>query len=160
MRKLICLAICLVMLAGCASSKKTTKTSEYTAEKVELYGYGVGKSVDENTARGLAITAALGDLSVKMDAKVRTASSNYQKQTGEFNKTLYEALAEVVSTNHLQGVYFKGDRIPVSSGREYVFRVEARLDHTIFKKNVESILDDLSATESEREAFKREMFGE
>lgn len=165
MKRLVYLAIAIVMLAGCASSKKAveaqTQGAEYTAEEVELVGYGRGESVDWNTARGIAVTNALGDLSMKMKAAVRTASSNYQKQSGTFNKTLYEAITDVVSENHLQGVIFKGDRKEVSkSGGKFEFRVEARVNHTILRRNIEGILDELDATDAERDAFRREMFGE
>ena len=166
MKRFVYLAIAVLMLAGCASSKKavdtqTTQGVEYSAEEVELVGYGRGVSVDWNTARGIAITNSLGDLSMKMKSAVRTASSNYQKQTGTFNKTLYEAITDVVSENHLQGVVFKGDRKEVSNrGGQFEFRVEARVNTTILKKNIESILDEFDATEAERDAFRREMFGE
>ena len=165
MKRLVYLAIAIVMLAGCASSKKAveaqTQGAEYTAEEVELVGYGRGESVDWNTARGIAVTNALGDLSMKMKAAVRTASSNYQKQSGTFNKTLYEAITDVVSENHLQGVIFKGDRKEVSkNGGKFEFRVEARVNHTILRRNIEGILDELDATDAERDAFRREMFGE
>ena len=165
MKRFVYLAIAILMLAGCASSKKAVESQtqgvEYTAEEVELVGYGRGVSADWNTARGIAITNSLGDLSTKMKAAVRTASSNYQKQTGNYNKTLYEAITDVVSENHLQGVVFKGDRKEVSNrGGQFEFRVEARVNTTILKRNVESIFDELDATEAERDAFRREMFGE
>jgi hypothetical protein len=124
-------------------------------------GYGVGVSADENTARGIAMTAALGDLSTKLQAEVRTASSNYQRQTGNANSTLFESLTESVSRNRLQGVAYKGDRSAQSyrNGR-YTYRIEARLSQTVFRQNVERILDEMDATADERAAFKREMFGE
>ena len=156
MRKFFCLAIAIMLIASCGTSKETAKTQgmDYTAEEVELYGYGVGKSADENTARGIAMTVALGDLSQKIEANVRTASSNYAKQTGTTNKTLF------YSNNLLQGVVYKGDRIPERYTKgQYVYRVEARINHTIFKKNVENVLDELDATKEERDAFRREMFG-
>lgn len=151
-----------MMLLACASSNKSISTSgaDYTAEEVELYGYGVGTSTDENTARGMAMTAALGDLSTKLQAEVRTASSNYQKQSGTFNKTLYESLTEVVSQNRLQGVTYKGDKKPASrKGGKYEYRIEARINQTLLKKNVEAIFDELDATAEERDAFRKEMFG-
>lgn len=163
MKKLFYLAIAIVLLAGCASSKKAVETQgmEYTAEEVELVGYGRGVSPDWNTARGIAITNALGDLSMKMEATVRTANSNYQKQSGTTNKTLYEAITDAVSKNVLKGVVFKGDKKEVTHrGSGFEFRVEARMSHTIFKKNIENILDELDATDEERDAFRREMFGE
>ena len=107
------------------------------------------------------MTDALGDLSVKMKASVRTASSNYQKQSGTYNKTLFEAITDVVSENRLEGVVYKGDRRPDQYTKgNYVFRVEARVNHTILRKNVESVLDELDATDEERDAFRREMFGD
>lgn len=151
-----------LMLHACASSNKSISASgvDYTAEEVELYGYGVGTSTDENTARGMAMTAALGDLSTKLQAEVRTASSNYQKQSGTFNKTLYESLTEVVSQNRLQGVTYKGDKKPASrKGGKYEYRIEARINQTLLKKNVEAIFDELDATAEERDAFRKEMFG-
>lgn len=163
MKRLIYLAIAVSLLAGCASSKKAAETQgmEYTAEEVELVGYGRGVSTDWNTARGIAVTNALGDLSTKMTNSVRTASSNYQKQSGTFNKTLYEALTEVVSANNLEGVVYKGDKREVSHrGGAFEFRVEARINHTILKKNIENVLDELDATDEERDAFRREMFGD
>lgn len=161
MKKLFYLAIAIVLLAGCASSKKAVTGMDYTAEEVELVGYGRGESADWNTARGIAVTAALGDLSQKMEASVRTASSNYQKQSGTYNKTLYEALTDVVSVNKLQGVVYKGDRKEICRhGGRFEFRVEARVNHTILRKNIESVLDELDATDEERDAFRREMFGE
>lgn len=163
MKKFFYMALAVMMLAGCASSKKAVETqgAEYTAEEVELVGYGRGVSTDWNTARGIAITNSLGDLSMKMKAAVRTASSNYQKQTGNFNKTLYEALTDVVSENHLEGVVFKGDRKEVSNhGGKFEFRVEARVNHTILRRNIEGVLDELDATDAERDAFRREMFGD
>jgi len=150
------------LISACSASNKATKMqgTEYTAEKVELYGYGVGTSTDENTARGMAMTAALGDLSTKLQAEVRTASSNYQKQSGTFNKTLYESLTEVVSQNRLQGVTYKGDKKPASrKGGKYEYRIEARINQTLLKKNVEAIFDELDATAEERDAFRKEMFG-
>ena len=163
MKRLVFLAVAMMMLAGCASTKKAVETqgAEYTAEEVELVGYGRGESVDWNTARGIAVTNALGDLSMKMKNAVRTASSNYQKQSGTFNKTLYEAITDVVSENRLQGVAFKGDKKEVSrKNGKYEFRVEARVNHTILRRNIEGVLDELDATEAEREEFRREMFGE
>lgn|GEM_PF-3713810 len=150
------------LISACGTSNKATKMqgTDYTAEEVELYGYGVGTSTDENTARGMAMTAALGDLSTKLQAEVRTASSNYQKQSGTFNKTLYESLTEVVSQNRLQGVTYKGDKKPASrKGGKYEYRIEARINQTLLKKNVEAIFDELDATAEERDAFRKEMFG-
>ncbi len=150
------------LISACSASNKATKMqgTEYTAEEVELYGYGVGTSTDENTARGMAMTSALGDLSTKLQAEVRTASSNYQKQSGTFNKTLYESLTEVVSQNRLQGVTYKGDKKPASrKGGKYEYRIEARINQTLLKKNVEAIFDELDATAEERDAFRKEMFG-
>jgi len=150
------------LISACSASNKATKMqgTDYTAEEVELYGYGVGTSTDENTARGMAMTAALGDLSTKLQAEVRTASSNYQKQSGTFNKTLYESLTEVVSQNWLQGVTYKGDKKPASrKGGKYEYRIEARINQTLLKKNVEAIFDELDATAEERDAFRKEMFG-
>lgn len=163
MKRLFYVAVAMMMLASCASSKKAVETqgAEYTAEEVELVGYGRGESADWNTARGIAVTNSLGDLSMKMKAAVRTASSNYQKQSGTFNKTLYEAITDVVSTNNLQGVVFKGDKKEVSRRNgKYEFRVEARVNHTILRKNIENVLDELDATDAERDEFRREMFGE
>jgi hypothetical protein len=98
---------------------------------------------------------------MKMKSAVRTANSNYQKQSGTYNKALFEAITDVVSENHLQGVLYKGDRKPDQYTRgQYVFRVEARVNHTILRKNVDSVLDELDATDAERDAFRREMFGE
>ena len=150
------------LISACSASNKATKMqgTEYTAEEVELYGYGVGTSTDENIARGMAMTAALGDLSTKLQAEVRTASSIYQKQSGTFNKTLYESLTEVVSQNRLQGVTYKGDKKPASrKGGKYEYRIEARINQTLLKKNVEAIFDELDATAEERDAFRKEMFG-
>ena len=150
------------LISACIASNKATKMqgTEYTAEEVELYGYGVGTSTDENTARGMAMTAALGDLSTKLQAEVRTASSNYQKQSGTFNKTLYESLTEVVSQNRLQGVTYKGDKKPASrKGGKYEYRIEARINQTLLKKNVEAIFDELDATAEERDVFRKEMLG-
>ena len=161
-RFVIVLAVVFTMTA-CGLSNKVTTTHgmEYTAGEVELYGYGVGTSTDENTARGIAMTAALGDLSTKLQAEVRTASSNYQKQTGSFNKTLFESLTEVVSQNRLQGVTYKGDKKPASHrGGKYEYRIEAHVNQTILKKNVEAIFDELDATQEERNAFRKEMFGD
>jgi hypothetical protein len=156
--------IILLMTAnGCGSSKNglAQQEPEYTVERAELTGYGVGVSADENTARGMAMTAALGDLSTKLQAEVRTASSNYQKQTGTANKTLFESLTESVSQNRLHGVTYKGDKSAHSykNGR-YTYRIEARLNQTIFRQNVERILDEMNATADERAAFKKEMFGD
>lgn len=160
-KTILMITICLSMTC-CGSSRKASSTqgTEYIAEEVELYGYGVGTSTDENTARGMAMTAALGDLSTKLQAEVRTASSNYQKQSGTFNKTLYESLTEVVSQNRLQGVTYKGDKKPASrKGGKYEYRIEARINQTLLKKNVEAIFDELDATAEERDAFRKEMFG-
>lgn len=160
MKKLVYFALIITMFASCATSKNVVNGTDYTAEEVELVGYGVGKSSDESTARRMAMTDALGDLSAKMKAAVRTANSNYQKQSGTYNKTLFEAITDVVSNNYIEGVVYKGDRRPEQyvSG-QYVFRVEARVNHTILKKNIESVLDELDATDEERDAFRREMFG-
>lgn len=155
--------IIALLLPACSSSKKATTSQvvEYSAEEIKLYGYGVGTSTDENTARGIAMTAALGDLSTKLQAEVRTASSNYQKQTGSFNKTLFESLTEVVSQNRLQGVTYKGDKKPAShKGGKYEYRIEAHVNQTILKKTVEAIFDELDATQEERNAFRKEMFGD
>lgn len=153
----------MVLFAECSTQKKVADVNgvEYTAEEVELVGYGVGRSADESTARKMAMTDALGDLSVKMKSAVRTASSNYQKQSGTYNKTLFEAVTDVVSENHIQGVVYNGDRKPDEYRKgQYVFRVEARVNHTVLKRNIESVLDELDATDAERAAFRREMFGE
>ena len=155
--------ILLMAASGCGSSKKglAQQEPEFTVEQVDLTGYGVGVSADENTARGIAMTTALGDLSTKLQAEVRTASSNYLKQTGTANKALFESLTEFISQNRLQGVTYKGDKSAHSfkNGR-YTYRIEARLSQTIFRQNVERILDETDATADERAAFKREMFGE
>ena len=153
----------MMLFVGCATQKKAVETqgAEYTAEEVELVGYGVGKSADESLARKIAMTDALGDLSTKMKAAVRTASSNYQKQSGTYNKTLFEAITDVVSENQLQGVIYSGDRRPAQYVKgQYVFRIEARVNHTVLKKNVDTVLDELDATDEERDAFRREMFGD
>lgn len=157
------ISLIALLLPACSSSKRLSSTQgmEYTAEEVELYGYGVGTSTDENTARGIAMTAALGDLSTKLQSEVRTASSNYQKQTGSYNKTLFESLTEVVSQNRLQGVTYKGDKKPAShKGGKYEYRIEARVNQTILKKNVEAIFDELDTTAEERNAYRQEMFGD
>ena len=94
------------------------------------------------------MTAALGDLSTKLQSEVRTASSNYQKQTGAANKTLFESLTESVSQNRLQGVSYKGDKAADSfRNGKYTYRIEARVSQTILRQNVERILDELDATE-------------
>ena len=158
---IITLLIAIISSCGINNNTGLSQGDEYTTEEVELYGYGVGTSTDENTARGIAMTAALGDLSTKLQAEVRTASSNYQKQTGSYNKTLFESLTEVVSRNRLQGVTYKGDKKPASHrGGKYEYRIEARVNQTILKKNVEAIFDDLDATTEERNAYKQGMFGD
>ena len=163
MKRLIFGLVMVLMLAGCANSKKAankTQGMEYVAEEVELVGYGYGESTDWGIARGKAMDMALGDLSRKMDAKVRTASSTYQKELGEITKVLYESLTEVISENHLQGVQYKGDRNPVRMrGNKFVFNVEARINHTLFRETAESVLNRLDVTENERDAFRRTMFG-
>lgn len=163
MKKFAFVAIAMLLIAGCGTSKKAVETqgAEYTAEEVELVGYGRGVSPDWNTARGIAINAALGDLSQRMEAKVRTASSNYQRQTGNTNKALFEAITDVVSQSTVRGVTYKGDKKESSfRNGKFEFRVEARVNHTILRRNVEGVLDELDATEAERDAFRREMFGE
>ena len=163
MKKFAFVAIAMLLIAGCGTSKKAVETqgAEYTAEEVELVGYGRGVSPDWNTARGIAINAALGDLSQRMEAKVRTASSNYQRQTGNTNKALFEAITDVVSQSTVRGVTYKGDKKESSfRNGKFKFRVEARVNHTILRRNVEGVLDELDATEAERDAFRREMFGE
>ena len=163
MKKFVFVAIAMLLIAGCGTSKKAVETqgAEYTAEEVELVGYGRGVSPDWNTARGIAINAALGDLSQRMEAKVRTASSNYQRQTGNTNKALFEAITDVVSQSTVRGVTYKGDKKESSfRNGKFEFRVEARVNHTILRRNVEGVLDELDATEAERDAFRREMFGE
>ena len=163
MKKFAFVAIAMLLIAGCGTSKKAVETqgAEYTAEEVELVGYGRGVSPDWNTARGIAINAALGDLSQRMEAKVRTASSNYQRQTGNTNKALIEAITDVVSQSTVRGVTYKGDKKESSfRNGKFEFRVEARVNHTILRSNVEGVLDELDATEAERDAFRREMFGE
>ena len=163
MKRFVYLAIAMMLFVGCATQKKAVETqgAEYTAEEVELVGYGRGVSVDWNTARGIAQTEALRDLSTKMMSAVRTASSNYQKQSGTYNKTLYEAITDVVSENHLQCVTFKGDKKEVSNrGGKFEFRVEARVNHMLLRKNVDTVLDELDATDAERDEFRRQMFGE
>lgn len=157
-----------IIITSCANTKKAGKTdgAEYTAETVELCGYGHAESPDYEIARKWAQDRALADLSRKMNAAVRTASSDYQRQSGTFNKTLYESLTEVISENILRGVIFTGDRKPTATPNNsrnkncYVFDVEARINHTFYKENIESVLDKLDATAEERDAFKREMFGE
>lgn len=163
MKKFVYLAMAMMLFVGCATQKKAVETqgAEYTAEEVELVGYGRGVSVDWNTARGIATTNALGDLSQKMEAKVRTASTNYQKQSGSYNKALYEAITDVVSQNNLRGVTYKGDKKEVSNrGGKFEFRVEARVNHVQLRKNIDAVLDELDATDEERDAFRREMFGD
>ena len=156
----VILAIIAVLVSSCAVSNKTTKSADYVAEEVELVGYGQGESSDWNTAQGIAQTQALKNLSIKLGSAVRTASSNYQKQSGNYNKTLYESLTEVVSEQNLEGVVYKGDsRETFYRNGKYMFRVEARVNHTILRKNIERVLEELDATDEEREAFRREMFG-
>lgn len=107
------------------------------------------------------MTAALGDLSAKLQAEVRTASSNYQRQTGAGNATLFESLTEAVSRNRLLGVTYKGDRTANSfRNGKYTYRIEARVSQTILRRNVDRILDETEATADERAAFMREMFGD
>ena len=158
---IVCYVAAILSLTGCAAGRNATTLSQgdgFEAEEIELYGFGVGRSSDENTARGIAMTNALGDLSVKMQASVRTASSEYKKQTGISNKALYESLIEVVSDNRLEGVVYSGDRRPSSfKNGQYEYRVEARVNHTLLKKKVDSILDELDATDEEREAFRSYM---
>ena len=67
----------------------------------------------------------------------------------------------MISENHLQGVQYKGDRNPVRMrGNKYVFNVEARINHTLFRETAESVLNRLDVTENERDAFRRTMFGQ
>ena len=158
---LFAIVAAFAMINSCGSSKKAVAAQDYTVEEVEVYGYGIGKSEDENTARNTAITVALGELSTKLQANVRTASSNYQKQNGSQNKTLFESLTEVVSQNRLQGVKFEGDRKPASHiGKIYEYRVTARVDQVLLRKSIETALNELDVTEEDRAAFKAEMFGE
>ena len=76
MKKFAFVAIAMLLIAGCGTSKKAVETqgAEYTAEEVELVGYGRGVSPDWNTARGIAINAALGDLSQRMEAMLPLSS--------------------------------------------------------------------------------------
>lgn len=163
MKKFVYLAIATMLFAGCATQKKVTETNgmDYTAEEIELVGYGRGVSTDWNTARSMAKTAAIGELSMQLESRVRTASSNYMKKRENFEKVIYESITEVVSQNNLRGVTFSfsGDS-PKYNKREYVVVAEARLNQTIFRKTTDAILDELDATDEERDAFRREMFGE
>ena len=154
-------AIVAMWINSCGTSKKAVTNQEYTVEEVELYGYGVGESTNENTARGIAMTAALGDLSIKLGSNVNAARSNYEKQNGNYNKALYESLVDVVSSNRLTGITYKGDRKPDSVRRGvYTYRIEAHVNQVLLRKNVEAILDEMDATAEERNAYRREMFGE
>ena len=161
---LFAIVAAFAMINSCGSSKKAVAAQDYTVEEVELYGYGVGQSDNENTARGIAMTTALGDLSVKLESTVNAARSNYEKQNGRYNKALYESLVDVVSSNRLAGVTYKGDRKPASEhgGKEgkYVYRIEAHVSQVLLRKNVDAILDQMDATADERNAYRREMFGE
>ncbi len=153
--------IAAMMINSCGSSKKAATVQDYTVEEVELYGYGVGESANENTARGIAMTAALGDLSIKLGSNVNAARSNYEKQSGTYNKALYESLVDVVSSNRLTGITYKGDRKPDSYKRGvYTYRIEAHVNQVLLRKNVEAILDEMDATAEERNAYRSEMFGD
>ncbi|MBP5458346.1 MAG: hypothetical protein J6Y37_17790 [Paludibacteraceae bacterium] len=164
MKKFITLFAIVAMLAminSCGTSKKAVASQDYTVEEVELYGYGVGQSTNENTARGIAMTAALGDLSIKLESTVNAVRSNYEKQNGEYNKALYESLVDVVSSNRLTGITYKGDRKPASRrGGEFEYRIEAHVSQVLLRKNVDAILDQMDASAEERNAYRREMFGE
>ena len=157
----------MMLFVGCATQKKAVETpngvqgAEYTAEKVELVGVGRGEDADWNLAHSIAITAAIGDLNVKIGNDVRTAISDYARKTGTSTKILYESLTEVVAQNRLVGVTFEGDEKEYSfKGGKFEFRVKAYLSHTYYRKNAESIIDELDATDEQRAAFKAEMFGE
>ena len=161
MKKFICMAVAMLLIASCGTSKKATevKDSDYKVEEVELTGIGRGTSSDWNMARSRARTLALGDLSVQIDARVSTASSDYMKQKG-YDKVLFESLTEVVSKNRLQGVSFKYDGDgPKARKKNYLVIVTAKLNQVFARKTVDGILNDLDITDEERDAFRREMFG-
>lgn len=164
MKKIIYLAVALVVVAGCSAQKQVANTPQesekYTVEEVTLQGIGTGESTDENIARGIAKNVALGDLSVKLEARVRTASSNYQKQVGETSKVLYESLVEVVSKNNLQDVVYTGDITPVNvRNGKYKYQVTATVNQTRLMEKMDQVLERLDATDEERDAFREEMFG-
>ncbi len=152
----------MVIAVSCGTSKNTpvSRSVDYTPEEVQIVGYGHGESPDFSTARGIAMTEALGDLSRRLDVMVRTADSNYKNQKDESYKAMFESIVEAVSENRLYNVTYKGDKKPSGSKRnQYVFDVEAKVDMTVFKKNIEAIFDEFEATADERDAFRREMFG-
>lgn len=152
----------MMLFVGCATQKKAVETqgAEYTAEEVELVGVGRGEDSNWNVAHGVAVTAALGDLNVKIESEIRTAIWDYAKKTSTNTKVMYESLTDVVAKNRLFGVKFSGDDKEYShKGGKYEFRVKAKLNHTYYRKNAEAIIDQLDATDEERDAFRREMFG-
>jgi hypothetical protein len=68
---------------------------------------------------------------------------------------------DIFTDNILQGVEFKGDRRPVrrNMSGKYIYRVEARVSQTVFKKSVDTVLDNYEMTREQRQAFREEMMG-
>ena len=96
-------------------------------------------------------------------ANFETALTKFPKESVDVLRRAIqiEAITDVVSQNNLKGVTYKGDKKEVSSrGGKFEFRVEARVNYTLLRKNVESVLDELDATDAERDEFRRQMFGE
>ena len=154
-------AVILIGLTGLVSSCAVSRGQGDDTKEVTLYGLGTGKSIDENTARGMAKTAALGDLSQAIRVKVKSASSNYTRQNGGKNTALYESLVDAFTDNILQGVEYRGDRRPVRRNMrgEYIYRVEARVNQTVLKRSVDTVLDNYEMTREQRQAFREEMMG-
>jgi hypothetical protein len=154
-------AVILIGLTGLVSSCAVSRGQGDDTKEVTLYGLGTGKSIDENTAREIAIDVALGSLSKKYESKVKSASSNYTRQSGNKNTTLYESLIDIYTNNILRGVEYKGDRRPVRRNMrgEYIYRVEARVNQTVLKRSVDTVLDNYEMTREQRQAFREEMMG-
>ncbi len=153
-------AIAAIMFNSCGSSKKTVETTQDYVEEIEVYGFGIGKDKDEAFAREQAKTMALAELCTKLQANVKTASSNYMRKYGDKSEVLFESLSEVVSENRLVDVKYKGaEKWASRAGGVYEYRIKAYAKATL-KKEVDSILNIFDVAVEDREEFRREMFGE
>ena len=152
-------AVILIGLTGLVSSCAVSRGQGDDTKEVTLYGLGDGKAFDKNIARGVAKTAALGELSLAVKARVKSVTSNYFNLDNKREKCLYESLADSYTDNTLKGVVFKGDRHPVRRNLrgEYVYSIEARITQEVLKQNLGIYENYL--TREQRQAFREEMMG-
>lgn len=161
MKKFAFVAIAMLLIAGCGTSKKAveTKSQDSPIEVIEkvLSATGKGESKDWNTAKAMARINAQGELSEQFKTTVQSFASSHATVTNSSDRTDFERLIDTYSKNILEGVEYayKGDG-PTANKKVYTVVCTGTMNMKVVKRTIEGLLNNYPA--ESRAAFRSEMY--